>query len=189
MWQFDGSQDTTAGTAAPIKTQQQLVKLGSKVSQLSTENTDHSGMSTVAYDTTLMNWMLKQKRSGSSSQSLSGSISGSSSMSTSNTTGIPTVDDSGETESSNGVSASSTNTSVSLGESVSIQSAVASVAASAATGKTGKCASKRRSKRSHAFAPAHGHIAARGLTLDAILKARDQAPSSKLAKRSTTGLR
>lgn len=69
--QFAGYSDTTAGGDPPKSTESELKKIGNNLASLVMESADHSGMSVLPFDTTLMNWMLKQKRSGSSSSSSS----------------------------------------------------------------------------------------------------------------------
>lgn len=71
VMQFAGSSDSTAGGDPPKSTEAQLKKIGNSLASLVMESTDHSGMSIIPFDTTLMNWMLKQKKSGSSSSSSS----------------------------------------------------------------------------------------------------------------------
>lgn len=75
VMQFAGSSDSTAGGDPPKSTEAQLKKIGNNLASLVMESTDHSGMSTIPFDTTLMNWMLKQKRNGGSSSSSSSSTS------------------------------------------------------------------------------------------------------------------
>ncbi|KAK9900771.1 alpha/beta-hydrolase [Cystobasidium minutum MCA 4210] len=68
IMQFAGTSDTTASGNPPKSTDSQLKKLGARLSSLVMKNTDHSGMSTIPFDATLMNWMLKHRRRGASSQ-------------------------------------------------------------------------------------------------------------------------
>lgn len=67
VMQFAGRSDSTAGGDSPKSTEAQLKKVGNDLASLVMESTDHSGMSIIPFDTTLMNWMLKQKKSGASS--------------------------------------------------------------------------------------------------------------------------
>jgi hypothetical protein len=140
VWQFAGSSDTTAGTESPKATQEQLVKLGSTVSKLSIESTDHSGMSTMPFNAQLMKWMLQQKRNGGGSSSGGDSEEEDDSVST-------------KTSSKTGANGSAPTAS--------------NVPTRSATGTgsqvTGKCRGKRV-KRS-----AHKQYVKRGLTLNAIL--------------------
>jgi len=85
VMQFAGSSDSTAGGDPPKSTEAQLKKIGNNLASLVMESTDHSGMSIIPFDTTLMNWMLKQKKSGASS-SVSSSEDDISSSSSNDTT-------------------------------------------------------------------------------------------------------
>jgi len=158
VWQFAGSSDSTAGTESPKATQEQLVKLGSTVSKLSIESTDHSGMSTMPFNAQLMKWMLQQKRNGG------GSSSG---------------DDSTEEDDS----VSTTKTSSKTGANTSAPTA-SNVPTRSATGTgsqtTGKCRGKRV-KRS-----AHKQYVKRGLTLNAILASTGRGAVKKAIEKRQT---
>lgn len=144
VWQFAGSSDNTAGTDSPKATQEELVKLGSTLSKLTIEGTDHSGMSTMPFNAQTMKWMLQQKRNGG------GSSSGGDA----------------EEEEQDGSVSTKTSSKTEDGTSGSLPTA-SNVPTRSATGTgsqtTGKCRGKRV-KRS-----AHKQYVKRGLTLNAIL--------------------
>lgn len=141
VWQFAGSSDSTAGTESPKATEAELEKLGSTIAKLSIENTDHSGMSTMPFNSAHMKWMLQQKRGGGSSSS-EDSSSGSSDDDSSVGEKVKDTTDASVT----GSSASGTKNNT-------VQ-----------TSSSGKC-KRRRAKRA-----VHKQVR-RGLTLDAILTA------------------
>lgn len=98
VWAFAGKYDSTAGTDGTKKEEQAIQNTGNKNVKMTVLDTDHSGMSTMPFNTELMNWMLKQTRSGGSS--------GQSSTVTDNVAG-GSSDDEDETTSSNSTSSSS----------------------------------------------------------------------------------
>jgi len=178
--QFDGQYDTTAGTESPKKTQEKLQSLGASAASLTELSTDHSGLSTQPFNTDLMQWMLKQTRSGGSSSS-SGSSDDSSSDSASST------DSSDSSETTKKVS--SKTATVSNPKATQVSSGGSSSSSSSSSKPKCKRSSKKAKRAS--LAQKSSHKAKRsGLTLAHMLasnqKSQQQQAADKKAKRGLT---
>jgi len=169
--QFDGTYDNTAGTESPRKTQKQLLTLGSEVSTLNEIACDHSGLSTKPFTTDLMNWMLKNKRSGFSSSDDDGD-------------GDSEDDGDSDDESSSVSAATPSGTKKVQASSVTVENP--KVTQTSSGGK--KCKGSKKSKRSSIKKNKRNNLTLakmlnsgkkekRGRTLDAIIAARSPSPA------------
>jgi hypothetical protein len=60
--QYAGTQDTAAPVAGCQKTQTELLRMGSKTSNMTTLPVDHLGLQTAPFQVDLLDWVLGQRR-------------------------------------------------------------------------------------------------------------------------------